>query len=59
VLVDGVVAGIWRRARKGKRVEIAVEPAARLDRAELEAEVERIGKFLGAEPALRLGRLDA
>ena len=59
VLVDGVVAGIWRRARKGKRVEIAVEPAERLDKAELEAEVERIGRFLGAEPALRLGRLDA
>jgi len=59
VLVDGVVGGIWRRARKGKRVEIAVEPAGRLDRAELEAEVERIGNFLGADPALRLGRLDA
>ena len=58
-LVDGVVGGIWRRARKGKRVEISVEPAGRLDRAELEAEVERIGNFLAAEPALRLGRLDA
>ena len=58
VLVDGVVAGTWRRARKGKRVEIAVEPTRRLDRAELEAEVERIGKFLGAEPRLRVGRLD-
>jgi hypothetical protein len=59
VLVDGVVAGIWRRARKGKKVEIAVEPAGRLDRAALEAEAERIGKFLGAEPALRVDRLDA
>jgi hypothetical protein len=59
VLVDGVVAGIWRRVRKGKKMEIAVEPARRLDKAELEAEAERIGKFLGAEPALRVGRLDA
>ena len=59
VLVDGVVAGIWRRARKAKTVEIAVEPAQRLDRAELEAEVARIGKFLGGEPRLRVGRLDA
>jgi hypothetical protein len=59
VLVDGIVAGIWRRARKGKRVEIAVEPAQRLDKAELEAETERIAKFLGAEPTLRVGRLDA
>ena len=59
VLADGLVAGIWRRARKGKNVEIAVEPARRLDKAELEAEAERIGTFLGAEPVLRVGRLDA
>jgi hypothetical protein len=58
VLVDGVVAGIWRRAKKGKRVEIAVEPARRLtkqERGELEAEAERIGAFLGVEPALTVG----
>jgi Winged helix DNA-binding domain len=59
VLVDGVVAGIWRRARKGKGVEIVVEPARRLDKTELEAEAGRIGRFLGAEPTLRVGRLDA
>ena len=40
-------------------MEIAVEPARRLDKAELEAEAERIGTFLGAEPVLRVGRLDA
>jgi hypothetical protein len=62
VLVDGVVAGIWRRAKKGKRVEIVVDPVRRLTKAartELEAEAERIGTFLGAEPVLRVGRLDA
>jgi hypothetical protein len=59
VLVDGIVAGTWRRARKGKKVELAVEAARRLDMAELEAEAERIGTFLGAEPVLRMGRLDA
>jgi Winged helix DNA-binding domain len=58
VLVDGIVAGMWRRAKKGKRVEIAVEPAQKLDRTALEAEAERIGAFLGAEPTLRVGRLD-
>jgi hypothetical protein len=58
VLVDGVVAGIWRRERKGKKVEIAVEPGQRLDKEELEVEAERIGRFLGAEPALRVGRLN-
>ena len=55
VLVDGIVAGIWRRAKKGKKVEIAVEPARRLtkqERGELEAEAERIGAFLGVEPVL-------
>jgi hypothetical protein len=45
--------------RTGKRVEIAVEPARRLDRTELEAEAERIGRFLGAEPTPLVGRLDA
>jgi Winged helix DNA-binding domain len=61
LLIDGVVAGIWRRAKKGKKVEIAVEPARRLssqERSELESEVERIGSFLAAEPTLQVGRLD-
>ena len=60
LLIDGVVAGIWRRAKKGKKVEIAVEPARRLHPAEREAvnaEAKRIGAFLGAEPAIRIGKL--
>jgi hypothetical protein len=55
VLVDGVVAGTWRRAKRGKKVEIEVEPARALtnhERRELEAEAGRIGTFLGAEPTL-------
>lgn len=55
LLIDGVVAGIWRRAKRGKRVEISVEPARRLTRLERSAladEAERIGAFLDAEPAL-------
>jgi hypothetical protein len=58
VLVDGVVAGTWRRAKKGKKVEITVEPARRLtkqEHSELEAEAERIGSFLGVEPVLTVG----
>jgi hypothetical protein len=61
LLIDGVVAGIWRRAKKGRKIEIAVEPARRLgsqERRELESEAERIGSFLGAEPTLRVGRLE-
>jgi hypothetical protein len=62
VLVDGVVAGLWRRAKRGKKVEITVEPTRRLsanERNQVEAEAERIGAFLGAELRLRVGRLDA
>jgi winged helix DNA-binding protein len=55
VLVDGVVAGIWRRAKSGKKVEIAVDLARRptkQERGELEEEAERIARFLGVEPVL-------
>lgn len=55
LVIDGEVAGLWRRAKRGKRVEIAVDPVRALTRPEqreLEAESERIGAFLGAEPVL-------
>ena len=55
LLVDGVVAGVWRRRRSGKRIELAVEPFRRLtrdERAALEDEAVRIGAFLGADPVL-------
>lgn len=57
LLIDGVCAGIWRRRKTARRVELTVEPARRLTRAEragVEAEAERIGAFLGLEPLLRL-----
>jgi hypothetical protein len=59
LLVDGVVAGVWKRSRRGKRIAISVEPARRLaasERAAVEREAERIGDFLGLEPLLRLGK---
>src|SRR5262249_28656695 len=55
LLVDGVVAGLWGRRKRGKRVELDVTPARRLTRAqrvELEGEAERIGAFLGLDPTL-------
>jgi hypothetical protein len=55
LLIDGVVAGLWRRAKRGKKVEIAVEPIRRLsakERSALSDEAERIGAFLGVEPML-------
>jgi hypothetical protein len=57
LVIDGVVAGIWSRAKRGKRVEITVEPARKLTRDERRAlgdEAERIGRFLGVESILRL-----
>lgn len=55
LVIDGLCAGIWRRKRTARRVELTVEPARRLTRDERSAlaeEAERIGAFLGLEPAL-------
>jgi hypothetical protein len=57
LVIDGVVTGLWRRARQGRRVEIAVESLRLLDtteRHELENEADRIGGFLGLDPVLQL-----
>lgn len=52
VLVDGRVVGTWKAIRRGKRLEIQVDPFESLP-AELapfiEAEAADIGHFLGAE----------
>jgi Winged helix DNA-binding domain len=58
LVIDGMCAGIWRRKRTARRIELAVEPARRLRRAEragLDEEAERIGAFLGLEPRLLVG----
>jgi hypothetical protein len=58
LLIDGVVAGTWKREQRGKRVHVRVEPFRRLtaaQRKELAAETERLGGFLGAEASLSLG----
>ena len=55
LLVDGVMAGVWRHERKGRRLAVEVEPFKRLPtarRAEVEAEAERLAAFLGGELAL-------
>jgi hypothetical protein len=57
LLVDGLCTGIWRRRKTARKVELAVEPVRRLTQAEqlaVEAEAERIGAFLGLEPALTI-----
>jgi hypothetical protein len=54
VLVDGAVAGLWRPAKKGKKLVVTVEPIGKLKAAakeELGAEAERLAPFRGAEAA--------
>ena len=58
LVVDGVCAGIWSRKKRARTIELTVEPARRLTRAEragIDAEAERIGHFLGLEPVLAIG----
>jgi len=58
LLVDGVVAGVWHQRRSGRRLHVTVEPLAPLTTAQrgaLEAEVERVGAVLEAEPELTVG----
>ncbi len=56
LLVDGVMAGVWRHERKGRRLVVEVEPFGRLARgvrAAVEGETERLAAYLGG--ALELG----
>ena len=61
VLVAGEVRGLWRSAKKGKKLVVTVEPLGTLTASakdELAAEAERIAPFRGAETAeLRIANL--
>jgi hypothetical protein len=55
LLVDGRVAGTWRRTQRGRRMQIAVEPFGRLTRAQrngLVDEAARVARTHGAEAEL-------
>ncbi len=57
LVVDGLAAGIWRRKKAARRIELTVQPARKLTRPERAAvaeEAERIGAFLGLDPALEV-----
>ncbi|CAN5784603.1 winged helix DNA-binding domain-containing protein [soil metagenome] len=61
LLVDGVVKGIWRRQRRGNRIDLRVEPFIELsaDQSDqLASEAARVGEFLGTDVALSVGALD-
>ena len=62
LVVDGDVAGLWRRVQRGKRAEVTVESFTPLGRAqlrELAAEVERMERFTGVETTWGLGVVEA
>jgi winged helix DNA-binding protein len=55
LLVDGRVAGVWKRTQRGRRVEIRVEPFGRLtaaQRRELADDAARVARTHGAEAEL-------
>ena len=59
LVIDGLCAGIWRRRKTARRIELSVEPARKLshrERAGIEEEAERIGAFLGLERVLHVSR---
>jgi uncharacterized protein YcaQ len=52
LLVNGRMEGVWKHERKGTRLLVAVEPFGRLPkwaRTEVEAEAERLARYLGGE----------
>jgi hypothetical protein len=55
VLVDGCAAGVWRYARRGKKLDIRIAPFVPFERTTsdlLEKEAEDIGRFLGQQASL-------
>lgn len=51
VMVDGMVAGVWKHERGGQRIEVTVEPFGKLAsalRRAISDEADRLGRFLGA-----------
>ncbi len=55
LMIDGVAAGLWERKKRGKHIELRITPNRKLTRSQrtgISAEAERIGAFLGLEPAL-------
>jgi hypothetical protein len=55
LVVDGRVAGTWKRKQRGRSMEIEVEPFRRLSKrqwAGIDADAARVARTYGAEPVL-------
>lgn len=56
LLVDGRAAGVWSHVRRGRRLDVNIEPFGRVGprvRDRVEAEADRLGRFLEA-PEVRV-----
>jgi len=61
LLIDGVVAGLWERRPRGKRLAVRVEPLVPLtpaQEAQVAGEAARLAAFLDTPVDLTLGALD-
>jgi hypothetical protein len=59
LLVDGVIAGVWRHEHAGERLAVTIEPFAEQPdtvRDAAEREAARLGLFLGAQPQITWSR---
>jgi Winged helix DNA-binding domain len=57
VVADGIAAGVWKRTKRGRKIELDVRLARRIGparRAGLEREAESLGAFLGLETVLSI-----
>jgi hypothetical protein len=58
LLIEGQLAGLWERKRRGKQIELRIAPAhwiTKAQRAGIDEETARIGTFLGLEPVVTVG----
>jgi Winged helix DNA-binding domain len=57
LLVDGLAVGVWERERRGRRLEVRIEPFTRLSaaaRRRLAEEADRLGEFLDVPAELEV-----
>jgi DNA glycosylase AlkZ-like len=62
VLVDGVVAGLWERKRRGSQLDLRVhtfEPLMHVQRRAAEEQAERVAAILQSRPNVSFGPVEA
>ncbi len=59
LLVDGMAAGVWERRKRGKRLEIRIDPFQPLsseERSLVREEASSLGEFLGLTPQVNISK---